>query len=171
MNYIDPEISGWMSMEELQWLYDKAQEMDTIVEVGSWMGKSTHALLSGCKGIVYAVDHFKGNASEIDGAHALAKTEDIEAIFRKNVGEFKNLVIMKMESLEASRHFGDKEVDMIFLDAEHEYPWVKEIIETWLPKCKKLFCGHDQNQGGTPRALEELGLKPSSCFTIWSVEI
>jgi len=172
MNYIDPQISGWMGGEELQWLFAKAQEMDTIVEVGSWMGRSTHALCSGCKGIVYAVDHFKGNPSEIDGAHALAKTQDIEAIFKKNVGHFTNLVTMKMESKEAAACFKDGDVDMVFLDADHAYPAVMEIIEAWLPKCRKLLCGHDKSQDGTPRAFQELGLKPKDEVNqIWSIEI
>ena len=174
LEYLQPDvnISGWMSMEELVWLYGKAKKMESIVEVGCWMGRSTHALLSGCRGTVYAVDHFKGSPSEIDGAHSAAKTEDIHALFQKNVGYFGNLVVMKMESKVAAEFFKEKEIDMVFLDPEHEYPDIKEIIETWLPKTKKLLCGHDVSQGGTPRAFEELNLSPKTeVGSLWSIEI
>jgi len=176
MNYTQPNqnIEGWMSQEELEWLYQKAKAMKKIVEVGSWMGRSTHALLSGCPGKVYAVDHFKGSPSENKkgGAHARAIKEDIHALFQKNVGHFENLVVMKMESKVAAEFFKEKEADMVFLDPDHEYPAIKEIMETWLPKCRKLFCGHDITQAGTPRAFEELGLKPEKVVgNIWMIEL
>ncbi len=174
LRYLQPDvnISGWMSMEELIWLYEKAKEMESIVEVGCWMGRSTHALLSGCNGIVYAVDHFKGSPSEIDGAHCAAKTNDIHAMFLSNVGNFSNLIVLRMDSLGASKQFEDKSIDMIFLDADHEYPAVKEIIKTWLPKCRKLLCGHDVQQDGTPRAFKELNLKPKTeVGSLWSIEL
>jgi predicted O-methyltransferase YrrM len=174
MNYIEPNpaIDGWMDEAELQWLFEKGSEMGNIVEVGSWMGRSTHALLSGCKGTVYAVDHFKGSPSEIDSAHSLAKTEDIYAIFLKNLSGFTNLSVLKMDSLSASKLFKDKEIELVFLDPDHEYPAIKEIIETWLPKTRRLLCGHDVAQGGTPRAFEELNLNPKrEVGTLWSIEI
>ena len=176
MKYIEPNpgIDGWMNGTELQWLFEKASEMEKIVEVGSWMGKSTHALLSGCKGFVYAVDHFKGNASEIEGAHIRAKTEDIHAIFQRNVGYFDNLVTMKIDSREAAKHFKEKEIDMVFLDGDHEYSEVKADIEAWFPKCRKLFCGHDMRQQGVPQALVDCKIEkvyqiPNT--SIWSIEI
>ncbi len=173
MKYIqpDPAIEGWMSSVELDWLFEKASQMETIVEVGSWMGRSIHALLSGCPGTVVAVDHFKGSTSEIDGAHARAKTEDIYEIFKKNVGHFPNLVILKTDSIKASQFFKDKSVDMVFIDGDHEK--AKEDFEAWMPKCKKLFCGHDFSQAGVPGAFEELKLNPMlhKGLTIWSIEL
>ncbi len=57
--YKDLGIQGWMSLKELNWLYQQAKKCDSILEIGSWKGRSTHALLSGCKGIVTCVDTFK----------------------------------------------------------------------------------------------------------------
>jgi predicted O-methyltransferase YrrM len=175
MTYKEPEppIEGWMNIWELIYLYEMARQMESIVEIGSWLGKSTHALLSGCKGTVYAVDHFQGSPSEIDAAHVAAKTQDIHAIFLKNVGHFKNLVTLKMESQEAAKLFEDKSVDMGFIDGDHKYPAPKNDIETWLPKCRKLICGHDSQQDGVPRAINELGLKPVYLEggSIWSIKL
>jgi len=37
--YEPPNIAGWMGTVELQWLFEKAGQTQSIVEVGSWMGK------------------------------------------------------------------------------------------------------------------------------------
>jgi predicted O-methyltransferase YrrM len=84
------KIQGWMSETELLWLFNTAKEMNSVVEIGSWKGRSTHALLSGCKGTVYAVDHFLGSVDERETYHAEAKTRDIYKDFMGNVGSFKD---------------------------------------------------------------------------------
>lgn len=138
------DIIGWMSPLELQWLYSTAKEMDTIVEIGCWKGRSTHALLSGCSGTVHAVDHFKGNLDpgSVSVAEEAARV-DIYAELMRNVGHFPNLVVHQMTSLEAVSLFADKSIDMVFIDGEHLYEHVKADILAWLPKTKKIICGHD----------------------------
>lgn len=95
MGYEPPDIAGWMGGPELQWLFDKATEMESIVEIGAWMGKTTHALCSGCRGIVIAIDHFMGCPNERATAHVAATQRDISQDFWKNVGHFKNLSLLK----------------------------------------------------------------------------
>jgi predicted O-methyltransferase YrrM len=170
--YQGNNIQGWMGGNELEWLFEKSREMINVLEVGCWMGRSTHALLSGCPGSVYAVDHFNGSASQIDTAHALAKTEDIHAIFMQNVGHFPNLVVLKMPSLAAAKLFAPKWFDMIFIDGDHEYSQFRGDCEAWMPKCRKLFCGHDADESGVPQVLIDLGLKVTRVpdTTIWTVE-
>lgn len=144
-------ISGWMKSRELVWLHLVAEEMDNIVEIGSWHGRSTDALLSGCPGTVWAVDHFKGNRE-----HTEEMNTDMLKIFLKNVGHYKNLKLLKMSSLEAAKRFGDKSIDMVFIDGGHTYREVKSDIEAWLPKAKKLICGHDYERKGVKRAVDEI---------------
>ena len=52
------DIEGWMEQTELEWLYSIASEMESIVEIGSWKGRSIHALCTRCKGTVTAIDLF-----------------------------------------------------------------------------------------------------------------
>ena len=148
------EIPGWMKNGELNRLHDMAKDMASIVEVGSWKGRSTHALLSACKGTVFAIDHFQGSIGE-EEAHAEAKTGDIYAEFMKNVGMFPNLQVVKAASLVAAQQIADKSVDMVFLDGGHTYEEVKADIAAWEPKVTKIICGHDYSWPDVKRAVDE----------------
>jgi predicted O-methyltransferase YrrM len=168
--YNPPDIQGWMSEDELQWLYEQAQRFTRIVEIGCWKGRSTHALLSGCKGTVFAIDHFKGNPSEIETAHSEAKTVDIHQEFLKNVGHFKNLITLKMDSLDAVKMFKDKSVDMVFIDGEHTVQAFFDDYSLWRPKCKTLFCGHDVQMEGPCMFFKSTGFQHTTKGTIWIIE-
>lgn len=166
-DYPNQDIEGWMSFEECQWLYYNAKNYNTIIEVGSWKGRSTHALLSGTKGIVHAVDHFKGSADPQDEAKG-----DTFDIFMKNVGHFENLKVHRNNSVDGSKEFENKSAEMIFIDAGHTYEEVLEDIKHWLPKCTKLFCGHDYGWPGVQKAVNEIFGKPDKVTgSIWQVDL
>ncbi len=163
-------IEGWMGESELDWLYSTARKMDSIVEVGSWKGRSTFELLSGCKGPVYVVDHFLGDPSSILQKGMIDNGENIYQTFLKNVGHFMNLKVLKMSSVEAATVIPGT-VDMIFIDGGHSYQSVKTDIDTWLPKTAKLICGHDFNRNSVRRAIKEkIGIVKTSGI-IWFKEI
>lgn len=154
--YAGNGIPGWMGLEEMRWLYNRAKLMDSVVEIGSWQGHTTHALLSACPhGIVYAVEHFKGSPTERNGPHHDAEIRDIGRDFFRNVGHFDNLYLMEMSSVEAAEQFADLSVDMVFIDGGHDYDSVSKDILFWWPKCRRLMCGHDVAQDGVPRAIKE----------------
>jgi len=174
MNYNENNIDGYMSLRELNFLHDKAKEMKSVLEVGSWKGRSTHALLTGCKGEVTAVDHFQGSADILDSTNKRAKVEDIYGEFLKNVGSFKNLKIEKMSSERASEKLKDEKFEMIFIDGEHTYEAVKKDIELWKGKCTKFLCGHDYTTSwpGVMKAVDETLGKPDGIVaSIWYKEI
>jgi hypothetical protein len=169
-------IDGWMSPEDLEFLFESAKRMSSIVEIGSWKGRSTHALLSGCPGTVHAVDHFKGSlAPQASGLAREAARVDIHAEFLRNVGHFPNLVVHRMKSLEAAPGFLDKSIDMVFIDGEHLYEDVKADILAWLPKTVKLICGHDYQIGpgwesacaGVVKAVDEIFGPVNHAELIW----
>ncbi len=166
----NPDIDGWMATEALQWLFETAMMMDNIVEIGCWLGRSTHALLTGCPGTVYAIDHFQGSPSERGSAHAPAKTRDIGSDFLKNVGHFPNLKLLKMESIEAAKQFEPKSVDMVFIDGEHTYEAFNADFQAWVPICRKIICGHDASYAGVKRVLKESRLPVVfEAAEIWSI--
>lgn len=182
-----PEIQGFMSPDELNWLFNKAQQMNSIIEIGSWKGRSTHALLEGCNnGIVYAVDHFQGNFDEVynpsvdwdsqggDGRpHREIFDVNIEKIFRENLQNYSNLIVHPICSKEASLKFQNKSVDMLFIDGGHGYDEVLDDLISWVPKVTKLVCGHDY--GGHVKTAVDYFFKyykiNNPIGTIWEVNL
>lgn len=174
--YGAPNIEGWMTFQELTWLYHTAKKYKNVLEVGSWKGRSTHALLSGCKGTVTSVDTWEGSIDQRDDTSWMAKREDIFSIFKSNVGHFENLVIHKSMSVEGAKAFPDGHFDMIFIDAGHTYQDVIDDIEAWLPKMKPdgMFCGHDYIESwmGVIAAVDEKFGKPDHVEgSIWSIDL
>jgi predicted O-methyltransferase YrrM len=124
-------------------------ECMVVGEIGSWKGMSTSVLakaVKNWKGKVYAIDHWKG--SENVPEHKQASINDMFSLFRNNM---KTLGVMDiihplvMDSVEASDIFKDNSLDLLFIDADHRYFYVKRDIEIWLPKVKSggIICGHD----------------------------
>ncbi len=178
--YADPRITGWMTFPELTFLYECAKEHKNILELGSWKGRSTHALLSGAKkngGTVTAVDTFQGSADPQDLTNSQAKEQDIYGIFLKNTQHFGNLNVVRKTGNEAAKTFNDETFDMIFIDAGHTYEEVKEDIETWIPKLNAggLLCGHDYSNlwPGVMQAVDEIFGKHNVRVedTIWWVTL
>jgi len=168
-SYKDVGIDGWMTLRELNWLHDTAKRMNNVLEVGSWKGRSTHALLTGCKGMVTAVDTFKGSKGE-DEAHAEAKTEAVYDAFKRNVGEFPNLSICRGDSLVKAKEKEGQKYDMVFIDGEHTYEGVKADINAWRDKAVRVLCGHDYCDAwpGVKKAVNEsIGEPDEVAGTIW----
>jgi len=142
------EIKGWMSEEELDFLETKAKEMDSIVELGSYLGRSTVALANGCDGMVWAIDSWEGSKGLVmDG------TEYKQ--FRENTKCYVNIGTIVGDSLEQGSKWKGK-ADMVFIDADHTYEAVKADIKMWKPKAKKLICGHDYDIASVKKAVDEL---------------
>lgn len=127
-------IWGWMSPAELDWLEATAATMGSVVEVGSLRGRSAFALLTGCEGPVYCVDPW-----DDQGGHAIKA-------FMEDCGHFPNLHAVKGYSPAAAERVPD--VDMVFIDGAHDRASVEADIDAWLPKTRRLLCGHDYTHEG-----------------------
>ncbi len=176
--YGAPEIEGWMRWDELKFLFNLGKKYDTVLEGGSWKGRSSHALLSGSLthgGKVICVDTWEGSDDVRDLTNTLAKQEDVFAVFQKNVGHFPNLVINRKRGTEAANDYADGSIDCVFIDMGHTYEDVKKDIEAWLPKCRKMICGHDFDRNtwmGVCEAVDEAFGRPDGVAdTIWWVDL
>jgi hypothetical protein len=133
---------GWMSPAELEWLGAQAARMDSVAEIGSLHGRSAFALLTACPGPVYCIDPWND-----EGEHCIKS-------FMGSCGHFPNLHAIQAFSPAAAELVPD--VDMTFIDGDHSYAQVIADIQAWLPKTRRLICGHDyQNaDGGFPGVAE-----------------
>jgi len=146
-------IPGWLLRVEAEWLYDAAAGMKSILEIGSWMGRSTYVLCSACKGIVVAVDHFLGSPEHQDLIRA---GQNPLVNFLANVGHFENLIALKIPSeIAAAIVCMPRSFDMVFIDGAHEYEDVIADLNLWGMRAQTLLCGHDGNYKSIERALAE----------------
>jgi hypothetical protein len=176
---LDVGIEGWMDIGELEWLYLTAKLFDSVCEIGSWKGRSARALaLSGCPH-VYCVDHWLGSVGERGpgGVHEEATKSDVYNQFWENVKGFGSIHPIKANSVEASA-YADRhsmQFDMVFIDAQHEYGDAKEDIALWLPKTRRLICGHDYCPAfkGVQKAVDEaFGTRVElPVGSIWAVRV
>lgn len=176
-DYVDDKINdcyspdNWSTKAEVLKLRQLASESENIVEVGCWKGNSTKELLQHCGGTVYAVDHWMGSPNDM--TEMLAFNHDIYQCFINNVGTAQNLKILRGASTDVARDFNGTKVDMVFIDADHSYESCKQDIEAWLPKCKKVICGHDYQDGfpGVIKAVNEKFKKVNTVDSLWWVEL
>ncbi len=144
-------IPGWMSGMELEWLYLKALESKTIVEVGCAYGRSSHALLTGNfetfgnEGKVYCVDPWpmpeSGTKDQFDYQQ---KCTERRSTFFQRCGHFPNLNVIELPSSIAMKVLSSYPIqpDMVFLDGGTAN--MAEDIESWLP-VSGFICGHDHS--------------------------
>ena len=146
------QIDGWMTQHELTWLASHAAEMQSVLEIGSWKGRSTFALASSCNGPVYALDHWEGSRDDFRISPELGHKAFAE--FLQNVGHFKNLHVIRADSTKYEPP-EDFTVEMSFVDGCHYYEDVLIDCRKWLPRTRRLICGHDINLNDVARAVHE----------------
>lgn len=160
-------IWGWMRTPELLWLSEQAANMDSIVEIGSLHGRSAFALLTACLGPVYCIDPW-------DDEHDLCYGS-----FLRQCGHFPNLHAIRGLS-PAAGSFVPGKVDMVFIDGDHSREGIAADIEYWLPRTRKLICGHDYTWD-PPRGYPDVKAVVDETFgdrasvapdtAIWAVEL
>ena len=158
-----------------------AQGIDakTFVEVGCKEGRTTGYLLANLPGLqVTAIDPWCPVPNSAED-YKDWDFEKIQSEFWRNVGEHKDrLQMMQTVSSAAVESFADKSVDVVFIDAAHDYKGCSEDIRLWLPKVREggYLCGHDFNHKwpGVHRAvasafpLLQVTVMPDS---VWCVQV
>lgn len=130
------KIPGATTEQELDWLNKQARNRTLIYEIGSYLGRSTVALLeSGSP--VYAVDDFYGSRDE----HI--PDEERKTIFQRfmeNTNGYDNLFTLKInhDQFTPMNH-----ADMVFIDGDHTYESVIRDIMKFKSFKNILICGHD----------------------------
>jgi len=125
-----PSIDDLYGINQLYGLYDLIKdhfdENTYLCEIGSYNGVSTSLFASMC-GKVVAIDKRK-----------LPLLHEVDL-------KYDNLTIIKAWSEDVINDFKDEEFDAVYIDAKHDYEYVKQNIIEWIPKIKQngILCGHD----------------------------
>jgi len=174
-------LPGWMSAEELAFLAERAQTCQRVIEVGSWLGRSTRALADHCPGTVWAVDDWRGDPGVLDDPinHLLAAmggpdaTRELFTVALLDHLTTGRVQLLTLPSVEAATQLGaayGSGFDLIFVDASHDYPSVRADLLAYRPLVRAggLLCGHDRGWTGVAQAVTEVlgGCRPGP-GTIW----
>ena len=121
--------SSQVTEKELHLLLQYARQTHVIVELGSFEGRTAAALARATQGTVYSIDPF------IKGRLGICYGEWIARIYckRENI---KNLQLLKGFSYDMATHF-EKEIDLLFIDADHSYEAIKRDWRDWFPKLRR----------------------------------
>lgn len=147
-----------MKEQELLWLAKQAVEHRCIVEIGSYLGRSTRALLDHTSGEVYAIDDWKGPR---DVYLTKQQRRDLFYQFIKNtdwINRQHKLHVVSCDHANIPISMENIKPDMVFIDGSHEYEDTKRDIEYWLPRIVPggLISGHDINFDTVQQAVEEV---------------
>jgi hypothetical protein len=167
-------IFGWMPDRELDWLSKQAAVYKNIVEIGSFMGRSTRALAEATRGTVTAVDTWAGSDEAEHRKLLEGKPKDwLFEEFLRNMDGVQNICPTRLPSVEAAALFSGILFDFIFIDASHDYENVKADIEAWGPLLAPggTLAGHDFHSGapGVMKAVNELLQGYKLYESIWYV--
>lgn len=139
-------IDGWLDPKAGAVLYQLARvaaPMPSVVELGSWKGRSTAWLAHGLRdrggGRVVAVDTWAGTHNEPDHAQQLAgyapdqlHHEFLDAMRRHGLETM--VEPWRMSTLEAARRWDrGVSIGLLHIDADHAYEAVRADFEHWAP--------------------------------------
>jgi predicted O-methyltransferase YrrM len=143
---IEPVPGFLKSPMQEQWFFKAARKSPadaTIVEIGSFQGRSTVSFALGCIGSkkkIYAIDLFEGDNNMYGSGDFLTSFKNN----LKNAGVEEYVIPVKKHSLEVAATW-TLPIDILFIDGSHEYEDVKADFEAFYPYVKKggVIAFHD----------------------------
>lgn len=177
-------IHGFMFDDELEWLAQQAENASTILEVGTYHGRSTAALCEYSTGLVVSVDDWSGPC-DADGEYVDSSPPgEVLQQARDNLEPWVHAGRLLMLNADFGRQsivsnlWGWCGVEFVFLDGDHseegfkrDYDLARELIST---TNGTLLSGHDRHFPGVIKLLKEqnktnhkVELGPGSIWFQW----
>lgn len=163
---------GWTKPAELAWLAWQANKSKKILELGSFHGRSTRAMLDNSAAHIWCVDTWAARITK----GTTATDKDYEG-FLTVIGEHRDRVTVLRTSTKAAEPqlLEVAPFDLVFIDADHTYEWVKHDILAYAPMVRSggILCGHDyfHKAPGLMQAVDELIGPCPKVHTIWGVRL
>ena len=148
-----PAKPGAVSMDQLtdadrRMLCKITSGRRAVVDVGTFLGGSAEALLSGMPndGNLISVDSYRGiRMAPGMATHEIPRADVMEYVLGR-LGEYSDrIAIVAGDNKLIASLMAKKSVDLVFIDAAHDYENVKADIAAWLPAVKDdgIIAGHD----------------------------
>lgn len=156
-------IPGWFNyIDSYAQLASNLPDGSTIIEIGSFMGRSTSFLATAFWNAnkenvkIYCIDTWEGSGKE----HAHLDLSTMYDIFKENLKFFigRNMVIPlrgRSDNQDFLDKFEDGSVDAVSVDGAHTYDEVKDDVKNWWPKLKPdgVMIGDDYNWESVNKAV------------------
>jgi len=113
-------------------------------EVGVELGAfSKYLIKDNPKLKLYCIDFWKSYRM-MNGGKSSSRQADYYEETKKRLAPY-NCKLIRASSMDAVKDFKDGSLDFVFIDANHEYKFVKEDIREWSKKVRKggIVSGHD----------------------------
>lgn len=152
-------------------LLDLISSDSVCVEIGVWRGKFSKKLLSRQPKMLHLVDPWKffpeyGDRVYGRGQQDQNNQERMDKIYQSvndKYGALENVELHRGTSEEIAPTFANDYFDFVYIDANHDYEFVKQDLALFFPKTKSggYIVGDDYNykrcpNGGPKRAVEEM---------------
>jgi predicted O-methyltransferase YrrM len=148
--------SGGLTLEDEKLLLKHSSGKKLVVDIGTFCGRSAIILsLESIKTVT--IDVFDNHSQFFPDTttHPWKKEQVLKTLF-----DFPNIEILHANSRDAVLKFKNNSIDMIFIDANHEYDGVKSDFADWYPKIKNkgIIIMHDNYEifPGVIQFLDEL---------------
>jgi|SRR6185437_9405628 len=168
-------IPGWMSEAELRHLAQRATTCKAILEIGSFMGRSTKSMAVALPpaGVIYAIDDWRAEESTPVDPHELRSAFMSHLMLEIIQGKV-------MQYTATSQHFALMlrsgwlntltEFDLIFVDGSHDRTSVMDDVSAYIPYVRRggILAGHDFGLPGVNAGLR--AVLPDAvpvCQSIW----
>lgn len=150
---------GRQTLGLLQLIHDHLKPGMAMAEIGVYAGASTRlfAQTLGIYGHIIAVDNWSGVG--VPAMDALAEKVFDDWVL-KSKQPWCGVAKIRADSLDAVKQINNRCLDLVYVDARHEYEHVLADILAWRPKLKPTgkMSGHDQDLPGVHRALGEIAV-------------
>jgi hypothetical protein len=170
------------SRDFLNFIVDNTTQPLQIAEVGVKYGANAMEMLSlFAIEKLFLIDPYKEyliNDSSIPEPYLVTQSEmdRIMEIMLDAVKGYKDKVtVIRCESVPASRFFPNRSLDCVYIDANHQRPYIDQDLMAWYPKIKKngILAGHDYKIQSVQEAVDEFifkfGIKQSVCNHDWII--
>ena len=135
-------IPGWLTESEGLRLEALASECTSgeVVEIGAFKGRSTAFLAKGCtqsNRVVHSIDHFRGSSEmRKDGINPISEVvndRSYASAFVETLMDFGlcGQVIAYISDSQSLALFWQRNIEVLFIDAEHTYAGVKADFDAW----------------------------------------